>query len=168
MCVRATQRIPCAPATTGAARGWVDDQLGEMYGNLGAGGQDIALVISELVTNCLQAGAHTVNLTLLGHHGIVRVEAADDAPGWPKMSAIPHLDQVHGRGLHIVDAVTSAWGRASQAGRQNRVGRTRRSRSCAPPLRMHLTAPAVPRVRLTGQNAGYDSLPNCLTPCSRR
>lgn len=118
MCFRATRSMLCEPAMAAVARSWTEEQLAQMYAGLGGAGHDAALVVSELVTNCQQAGAHVVDLTLLGHHGALRVEVTDDAPGWPEMSAHVELDQVRGRGLRIVDAVTVAWGaRADRAGK---------------------------------------------------
>jgi anti-sigma regulatory factor (Ser/Thr protein kinase) len=119
MSFRATRSMQCAPALATVARAWADEQLAATYTGLGDMGDDAALVVSELVTNSMQAGAHVVDLTLHGDHGVLRVEVTDDAPGWPKMSAVVALDQVRGRGLRIVDAVAAAWG-----ARPERVGKT--------------------------------------------
>ena len=110
MCFRVTRSILCEPAAPRIARSWADSRLAEMYGSLGDAGEDAVLVVSELITNCLNADAHVFSLTLVGHRGAVRIEATDDAAGWPGMMALTRVDQEHGRGLQIVDALSVAWG----------------------------------------------------------
>src|ERR1700759_2237241 len=110
MCFRATKSLSRHPAMAAVARRWTNEQLSQMYVGLGDSGDDAALVMTELVTNCLQAGSGVADLTLLGHHDTVRVEVTDDAAGWPQMLLHVDLDHLRGRGLLIVDAVTLAWG----------------------------------------------------------
>jgi anti-sigma regulatory factor (Ser/Thr protein kinase) len=118
MCLRVSRPMRCDPAMVGVARAWVEGHLAAMYDGLGDTGEDAALVVSELATNCVQAGAAWLRLTLVGHRGTVHVEATDDGPGWPQMSAVRSLDQARGRGLRIVEALSIAWGaRAETVGK---------------------------------------------------
>jgi len=101
----------CDPATPGRARTWA---LGNIRAALGdnAGGlllDDAALVISELMTNSLRAGARTAVLTLSLDPGWLRVAVQDDVRGRPRLLA-PEPGDLHGRGLHIVAALASDWG----------------------------------------------------------
>ncbi|MGN6608762.1 MAG: ATP-binding protein, partial [Jatrophihabitans sp.] len=72
--------MTCEPAAVPAARHWTTEQLDLMYASAPTA-DDVALVVSELVSNCVRAEAHTFTLALEGHHERLRVEAADDAPG---------------------------------------------------------------------------------------
>ncbi len=69
---------------------------------------DVVLVASELVTNAVQAGAHSITVEILLDSGRIELEVEDDAQGWPT-PRIPQPDEVHGRGLAITDAVADHW-----------------------------------------------------------
>jgi anti-sigma regulatory factor (Ser/Thr protein kinase) len=76
------------------------------------------LVVSELVTNAVRAGCAAIGITLQLHRDHLRVVVFDDAPGRPKQR-IPGPDDVRGRGLSIVRAVSRAWGlQAAAAGKR--------------------------------------------------
>jgi hypothetical protein len=80
-----------------------------MFGEVGEAGDDTALVVSELVSNCVRADAHNFELALEGHHGTLRIEATDDAPGMPTpVQARP--DEPSGRGLMIIERLSTEWG----------------------------------------------------------
>jgi hypothetical protein len=81
-----------------------------MYEELGDTADDAELVVSELITNCLNAGARMLDLTLVGHHATVRIEATDDAAGLPEIGTLADPDEVTGRGLRIIDTLSVAWG----------------------------------------------------------
>jgi two-component sensor histidine kinase len=70
---------------------------------------DAALVISELLTNAVNAGCADTHLLINLHYDHIRISVADNAAGWPEMQR-PSPDQSHGRGLQIVDHVAAAWG----------------------------------------------------------
>ena len=110
MCYRVTRNVSCESAAPRIARNWARSRFAEMYGSLGDTGEDAALVVSELITNCMRANAQVFSLTLVGHRGAVGIEATDDAAGWPEMIALTALDREHGRGLRLVDALSLAWG----------------------------------------------------------
>ena len=70
---------------------------------------DVRLVVSELVTNACNAHADDVSLAVEGHHTHALVYATDDAGGLPVRQQ-PMTDSLNGRGLLIVDAVSTRWG----------------------------------------------------------
>lgn len=69
---------------------------------------DIVLVVSELVTNSVRAGARNIDVDLRADDHRVDVQVADDAPGWPTPRTASH-DDLDGRGLAIVDELADRW-----------------------------------------------------------
>jgi hypothetical protein len=103
---------PCSLSTPGQARAFAVQGLTEALDH--APGVEplteaTTVVLSELVTNAVQAGcsALTVNLDL--HRSHLRLLVDDDAPGWPT-PAVADIDDVRGRGLAIVAGLTRSWG----------------------------------------------------------
>jgi anti-sigma regulatory factor (Ser/Thr protein kinase) len=89
-----------------------------MYGWPGAAVDDANLVVSEIVTNAVQANCQEIGLAIEAHHNHVTIAATDDAPGSPTRRR-PRSDSVRGRGLLIVDALTDRWGvRDADGGRK--------------------------------------------------
>lgn len=80
-----------------------------MYRQIGDVGLDVQTVVSELVTNAVRAQCSHLALMLEGHRDYLRIAATDDAPGTP-VQQTPAPDQSHGRGLRVVDALSSRWG----------------------------------------------------------
>jgi two-component sensor histidine kinase len=80
---------------------------------------DIAgLVISELVTNAVNAGATMITVDLAIHRDHVRAGVADDAAGSPIVRT-PTLHATGGRGLRILDQLVRSWGvRPTASGKQ--------------------------------------------------
>jgi anti-sigma regulatory factor (Ser/Thr protein kinase) len=70
---------------------------------------DVAMVVSELVTNAVRAGAETIQLALTLDGRRVRIEVTDDVAGWPAMRDAGEED-VTGRGLPLVAALAERWG----------------------------------------------------------
>lgn len=70
---------------------------------------DAALVVSELMTNALRAGARIARLTLTVDTGHLRVAVQDDVAARPQLLEAGSAG-LHGRGLHIVAALASNWG----------------------------------------------------------
>jgi anti-sigma regulatory factor (Ser/Thr protein kinase) len=100
--------VPCA---RGHARNVLAD-----WGIRGDAADTIELVVSELVTNALQATIRlelavpsSVRLHLADASPYVLVEVADDAPA-PPAQQHPEDAAEHGRGLMIVAAVCAEWG----------------------------------------------------------
>ena len=69
---------------------------------------DASVVVSELLTNSVRAGAHVTRLSLSLHRDTLRVMVDDDAPGAPTMRAAEDRD-ANGRGMAIVAALSSGW-----------------------------------------------------------
>jgi signal transduction histidine kinase len=67
------------------------------------------LIMSELVTNAINAGSSGLELTLALHRDHVRLAVRDDARGRPERHAARPTDS-RGRGLEIVAALSQAWG----------------------------------------------------------
>jgi DNA-binding NarL/FixJ family response regulator len=70
---------------------------------------DVLLVVTELVNNAVTHAHSSCELRLSISPVAVRVEVADDGPGTPDPLP-PSETRNHGRGLHLVDALTVAWG----------------------------------------------------------
>ena len=109
MCQSATTELPCVPESARVAREWVTAELARMYTSLDASVNDVSVVVSELVTNCVQTQAHHFALGVDGHHARLTVAATDDAPGMPTPRQTG-LGEAHGRGLAIVEALADRWG----------------------------------------------------------
>jgi anti-sigma regulatory factor (Ser/Thr protein kinase) len=90
-------------------RRWALAELASMYAEVDTIAQDVQLVVSELVTNAVQADARHVSLILDGHHAYIHIATSDDAPGGP-VKQQPTRGMSHGRGLLFVDALASRWG----------------------------------------------------------
>ena len=74
-----------------------------------------ALLVSELVTNAVThdrtaTGHAWVALEITGNRDQLHVEVRDASPAQPVLHAAPSLDAEHGRGLLLVDLLSSAWG----------------------------------------------------------
>jgi anti-sigma regulatory factor (Ser/Thr protein kinase) len=109
MCHRARTRMRCEPAAVPTARHWATDQVGALFDAPGDAADDAALLVSELVSNCVQAHCHFFELSIEAHHDSVRVEVSDDAAGMP-MPAAAGPGDASGRGLLIVEKLAADWG----------------------------------------------------------
>jgi hypothetical protein len=79
---------------------------------------DAVLVVSELVTNSMRAGARRCSVELQLSADAVELVVFDDAPGDPRLGA-PDESSDHGRGLPIVDALCERWRvRRTEVGKQ--------------------------------------------------
>lgn len=101
--------MPCDPAAVAWTRHWALAELRSVYGEVGESALDIQTVVSELVTNAVRADCRQLSLAVDAHHSYVRIAAGDDAPGDP-VKQQPTPEQIHGRGLVIVDALSTRWG----------------------------------------------------------
>lgn len=70
---------------------------------------DLALAVSELVTNAIRHGDEPVSITVEAHDGVVRVEVTDANP---RLVLPPEQDLLAPgrRGLRLVEAVCRTWG----------------------------------------------------------
>jgi anti-sigma regulatory factor (Ser/Thr protein kinase) len=70
----------------------------------------LSMVISELVTNALEHGRGQVVLRLQLDEGIVRGEVIDQGGGFEHEIRARGPEDVRGRGLLLVEALTNRWG----------------------------------------------------------
>jgi anti-sigma regulatory factor (Ser/Thr protein kinase) len=70
---------------------------------------EASLVISELVTNAVNAGCVDAVIMLDLHRHRVRVGVTDDGEGLPHVQH-PSASEGHGRGLQIVERLSLSWG----------------------------------------------------------
>lgn len=70
---------------------------------------DVLLVVTELVNNAVTHARSSCELRISANPLSVRVEVLDNGPGTPDPLP-PSPTRNHGRGLHLVDALTAAWG----------------------------------------------------------
>lgn len=76
---------------------------------------DLLLCVSEVVTNAVLHARSAPRLTLTQHGDVVRVEVVDDDPHLPVR--VGHgLSAPTGRGLHLLDRLTTAWGADARDG----------------------------------------------------
>ena len=70
---------------------------------------DALLVVSEMVTNAVTHAASSCELSISVNPMVVRVEVVDQGAGTPE--PLPaSTTRGNGRGLHLIDALTAAWG----------------------------------------------------------
>lgn len=112
MCWEVTQRFPADTRSPSAARRFANHQLSRLFADRSErrGLLDNAtLIISELITNSINAGASAAAVTLSWHRDRLRLSVDDDAPGVPTLQYATS-DQSHGRGLAITQSLSHAWG----------------------------------------------------------
>jgi anti-sigma regulatory factor (Ser/Thr protein kinase) len=76
---------------------------------------DAALLVTELVTNAIEHGAGMVAIEVCIMDGVLHV-AVSDRGRWVPHQAEADPEAEHGRGLWLVEAVSSDWGRTPQDG----------------------------------------------------
>jgi hypothetical protein len=112
--VTATRSLRPEPAAPRTAREFCVAHLNDEAGDVATGDLDVlagdaAIVVSELVTNAIRAGAATIRLEVGRSGDAFRIAVADDAAGVPILAeADPTAEG--GRGLHIVNALSTQWG----------------------------------------------------------
>ena len=70
----------------------------------------VLLLTSELVTNAVGHGSGPMGLHVAWGDGTVRVEVHDQSPERPVVRAAVDRDSFNGRGLILVDGLSSGWG----------------------------------------------------------
>ena len=100
------------PASVGRARRWLSSQLEEW--GLEDLDYDASVVLSELVTNSLLHAKTQIELKL-SHGQVLRLEVCDSSETLPALRG-PTESSTTGRGLHLVAALTTAWGFESVSG----------------------------------------------------
>ena len=102
--------LPGTPYSVRMARFYVRAALG--YHDLAHYAADVEMVTSELVSNAIaHASAAAINLELmhLEDSGAVVVIVTDPSPSPPVKREPVDLTE-HGRGLHVVEALSARWG----------------------------------------------------------
>jgi anti-sigma regulatory factor (Ser/Thr protein kinase) len=69
----------------------------------------VALMVSELATNCIKHTAAGFDLTIIQSSDGIRVEATDRGAGEPTVRS-PQPTEPTGRGLQIIDMLSDQWG----------------------------------------------------------
>ncbi len=90
------------------ARGFVANLLGSVALPAGVQQGDPVLVVSELVTNSVEAGANYIEVEVLVGENRVDLTVVDDARGWPIPRQLTSYE-VSGRGLAIVESLAHLW-----------------------------------------------------------
>jgi anti-sigma regulatory factor (Ser/Thr protein kinase) len=91
-----------------AARSFVTHHLADRVLPAGVLIGDVVLVVSELVTNAVEAGASNLGLTLALNLRGLELVVEDDAGGWP-LRTVVGADAARGRGLNIVEQLADSW-----------------------------------------------------------
>lgn len=107
-------RLPRHPASVGLARHRVRDHLAD-WGHPpdDPALADAVLLVSELATNVVRHGPllereFEVAVTALGD-GSCLIEVSDEGQLEPRLRIVGDADEA-GRGLHLVESVSAAWG----------------------------------------------------------
>jgi anti-sigma regulatory factor (Ser/Thr protein kinase) len=105
---RTTYTFASDTVEIGRARRSVEDTLASWGVRVDA---DLALLVSELMTNAVRHGRGTVHLALEVDDRRVRVEVHDEGAGLPR-ARTPQLSgsRVGGFGLNLVAAIADDWG----------------------------------------------------------
>jgi CheY-like chemotaxis protein len=99
--------LPALLTSAGTARAFTRETLAEW--NITDVVDDTLLVVTELVNNAVTHARSECHLRLSVNATAVRVEVIDRSAATPE-PLTPSSTRDHGRGLHLVDAVTAAWG----------------------------------------------------------
>ena len=110
-------RLPAEAASVPAARRFVTEAMAGHPQDVVA---KVELMVSELATNCVTHAdtSFTISLTTAGR--ALRVDVHDDGTGRPAV-AFPAPSEPHGRGLYLVDQLSTSWGVSSS---RRRPGKT--------------------------------------------
>lgn len=100
------RRFSRRPASVSAARRYIRDALGDLPSEQ----LDAAeLIVSELSTNSVKHARSDFEIAIERGACEVRVEVRDRGPGRPRLLS-PSPTAASGRGLKIVEAMSSSWG----------------------------------------------------------
>jgi anti-sigma regulatory factor (Ser/Thr protein kinase) len=102
-------RFPADVTAPASARTFVTGELeAALSDDQEAWAADVVLVVSELVTNSVRAGARSIDVDLRADDARIDVKVVDDAPGWPTPRTAAQED-LNGRGLAIVEELAHRW-----------------------------------------------------------
>jgi anti-sigma regulatory factor (Ser/Thr protein kinase) len=106
------QQFACVIGSPAQARRFCASSLGRTLGGTSQALDlidDAKMIVSELITNAINAHCRGAELTLIVNDDVVRIEVQDDAPGTPRRQ-VAAPDDERGRGLNIVAALSRDWG----------------------------------------------------------
>ena len=109
MDVRVRTTLPSAVTAPAAARALARDAVERGGRRPAVRLDDVALVVSELVTNAVLHGDGDITLDVVVDDDAVHVEVADREPNLPDQPNAA-LDAESGRGLLLVSRVATQWG----------------------------------------------------------
>lgn len=104
--------LPPTPTSLGAARRWLQDQISDVPPPLR---ETAALLLSEVVTNSLLHSGSPIEITTRLEPGVLRVEVFDESDELP-MRKNYAVDATTGRGLQLVEELSSSWGSERTSG----------------------------------------------------
>lgn len=105
MDLRARTTLPAGIDTPAAARAFVRDATGRADVPV----DDLALVVSELVTTAVVSGSTSIDVEVVAEGDRVVVEVADDAPAAAPLAPLVE-DAGPSRGLMLVSRIAERWG----------------------------------------------------------
>jgi len=102
-------RLPAHPASCSLARELTLELL-QSWG-LAALGEAAAQLVAELAANSIiHSGGSTLRLRVVRRGGSVRIEVRDPSQQLPLLIIGGDVEDDHGRGMHVVDALADHWG----------------------------------------------------------
>jgi anti-sigma regulatory factor (Ser/Thr protein kinase) len=108
-----TSSIPPSPEAPSLARTFVESSMTAAYRDLRSVEEtcdDLVVIVSELVTNSVQATTAALQVDLEIDGRTVRIAVTDAATGMPTVTGPAASTQPYGRGLAIVAALSDDWG----------------------------------------------------------
>lgn len=112
-----SQTFAHSPASIRLAREFARDAL---QGSSPEVLESVTLMVSELATNCIRHTSGPFDLRVIREPGAIRIEATDHGPEQPRVRH-PGPTEPSGRGLQIVDMLSTDWGFRRQAGARKTV-----------------------------------------------
>jgi anti-sigma regulatory factor (Ser/Thr protein kinase) len=108
----AERRYECSVTSARDARSFCTEQLHDHFGSTGDVNEVVdsaQLIVSEMITNAVNAECSTTDLRLSCEGDSLRISVHDDGDGLPQVMRASDRDE-HGRGLAIIDALAATWG----------------------------------------------------------
>lgn len=110
--------LPYGVTSVAAARRFVEEHVAEWH--VEPLRDDALLIASELATNAITHARSACQLRLSLTSSALRIDVSDSGAGTPEPQRVSQTRE-HGRGLHLVAALTTAWGLEAGPGGGKRV-----------------------------------------------